>query len=200
MIGSDFEVKYDSIEINDEMLLSRSNLWLLKALIDHMSLDFDSCLTNRLRLLTSCLNDVKFDIMNLVNAKVISRSNRNHKKSLGSLLLWLYEFLDSRPTLLMENGAFLNDLVSRILTQIKIFPSVFCAAYYDSDTSTTIFAQIRLSTFNSGRLEHILNFNNIIDSYKNQSGMIFIIRIFIKKSYTYIFIYFLLYLLFILSF
>ena len=174
MNGTDFEVKYDTIEINDETLSARSNLWLLKVLLNHMALDFDCQLTNRLRLLTSCLNDVKFDIMNLINAKVLVRSNSTYKKSLGSLLLWLYEFLDSRPILMSENSAFLNDLNAKIISQIKIFPSVFCAAYYDSCTTTTYFAQIRLSIHNSGRLEHILNFNNIIDNYNNQTGMFFL--------------------------
>ena len=166
----DFEVKYDRIEINDAMLVARSNLWLLKALMEHMALDFDSRLTNRLRLLTSCLNDVKFDVMTLVNARVISRSNPIYKRSLGSLLNWLYEFFDSRPILMSENGAYLHDLNSKIISQLRIFPTVFCAAYYDSINSTTYFAQIRISLFNSGRLEHLLNFNNLIDNYNNNSG------------------------------
>ena len=166
----DFEVKYEKIEINDATLFARSNLWLLKVLMHQMALDFDSRLTNRLRLLTSCLNEVKFDISSLINAKIITRTNSILKRSLGSLLMWLYEFLDSRPILMSENGAFLHDLNSKIISQLKIFPSVFCAVYYDSNSTTSYFAQIRLSSFNTGRLDHILTFSNTIDEYNNQSG------------------------------
>ena len=166
----DFEVTYEAVDVSDNTLIARSNLWLLKSLCLHMTLDFDPKLTNRLRLLTSCLTDVKFDIMTFINARTLSRSNPIHKCSLGSLIYWLIDFLDSRPVLMTENSPFLNDLNAKIISQIKIFPTVFCAIYYTTSTSITYFAQIRLSQFDSGRLEHLLDFNNIIDNYNNNSG------------------------------
>lgn len=166
----DFEVTYEAGDVSDKTLFARSNLWLLKSLCSHMALDFDSRLSNRLRLLTSCLTDVKFDIMTLTNARTLSRSNPIHKRSLGSLIYWLIDFLDSRPVLMTENSSFLNDLNAKIISQIKIFPTVFGAIYYKTSTSITYFAQIRLSQFDSGRLEHLLDFNNIVDNYNNSSG------------------------------
>ena len=166
----DFEILYDAVDVSDNTLIARSNLWLLRTLCHHITLDFDPRLSNRLRLLTSCLADVKFDITNLINARILCRSNPILTRSLGSLLYWLYDFLDSRPILMTENLAFLSDLNSKILRQIKIFPSVFCAIYYTTSTSITYHAQVKLSRFDSGRLEHLLDFNNIIDAYNNKSG------------------------------
>ena len=175
----DFELDYASIEVSDASLISRSNLWLLKVLHNHSNIEFDNKLTNRLRLIQKCLIDVKFDITQLVDANVLTSSNMSIKRSFGSLLLWLYEFLDARTEMMIQNTDFLTQLNSKLIRQLKIYPSIFSCAYYKSNTTTTFFARIRLSTFQSQRLDHILEFHQLIDDFnRNQSKFFtFIIRV-----------------------
>ena len=166
----DFELEYASIEVTDASLSSRSNLWLLKVLHEHSKIEFDNKLTNRLRLIQKCLIDVKFDITQLVDANVLTSSNMSIKRSFGSLLLWLYEFLDTRTEMMIQNSEFLAQLNAKLIRQLKIYPSIFSCAYYKTNSTTTFFTKIRLSTFQSQRLDHILEFHQLIDDFnRNQS-------------------------------
>lgn len=166
----DFEIDYVSAIVDDATLSARSNLWLLKSLFDFSAIDFDPRLTNRLKLLTSCLDDVKFDITTLIESHVLSQPNCMLKRSFGSLILWLYEYLDSRPIQMTQNGVFITELNSKILSQIKIYSTVFGSIYYKTNTTTTFYCRIRFSQFQSQRLDHLLEFHQLIDQHKRENG------------------------------
>ena len=163
----DFEIDY-SIEVSDETLRSRSNLWLLKELHKFSNIEFDNKLTNRLRILQNCLLEVKFDISSLVDANVLTSSNISIKRSFGSLLLWLYDYLDSRPEMMTQNCEYLSKLNSKIIKQLQVYPSVFASSYYKSNTTTTIYGRILITRVQSQRLDHLLEFHQLIDNFKSQ--------------------------------
>ena len=166
----DFELDYQLIEVSDATIRARSELWLLRVIHCHSNIEFDNRLTNRLRLIRKCLIDVKFDIMQLADANVLTSSNISIKRSFGSLILWLYEFLDSRPETMIQNGNFLNNLNGKLIRQLKIYPSIFSCIYYKTSTTTTFYTRIRLCQFQIQRLDHLLEFHQTIDKYNRQNS------------------------------
>ena len=167
----EFEIEYERVAENDAVILSRSQLWLLRVLYDHSAIEFDTKLTNRLRLLTSCINEVKFDITSMLNARILLSTDVTLKNSFGSLVLWLYDFLDSRPELMSHNAEFLKQTNITILTQLGVYPSIFCAQYYRNQTRTTFYSKIILSKHSTDRTQHVDHFTTLIAENKNNKGI-----------------------------
>ena len=164
----DFEIEY-STEVSDETLKARSNLWLLKELHRFSNIEFDNKLTNRLRVLQNCFLEVKFDVSSMVDANVLTSSNISIKRSFGSLLLWLYDYLDSRPEMMTQNYEYLSKLNSKIIKQLQVYPSVFAASYYKSNTTTTVYVRILITRIQSQRLDHLLDFHQLVDNFKSRN-------------------------------
>ena len=54
----DFEYRFNRIDTSNAALEARGYLWLIKFLVTHIKLDFDTVLTNRLNLSTTILSEV----------------------------------------------------------------------------------------------------------------------------------------------
>ena len=63
----DFEYRYNRIDTSNDALEARGYLWLIKFIASHIKLDFDPCLTNRLKLSKTILSEVLTDIGLLVD-------------------------------------------------------------------------------------------------------------------------------------
>ena len=168
----DFECSMIGSYTDDDTLSARASLWLIRAIIEHQKLDFDVQLTNRLRLLSHIKAEVQFDINVLVEASVLTKSNQSHKQSLCSLLTWLYDYLDCRTSLLKSHKTYLETLVSKLLFQIKIYPTVLITAGYSNNTHTTFYASIKFSRLRSHRLTNLLDFDTLILNHQLTSGNI----------------------------
>ena len=166
----DFEYTFDKSDTSISSLEARGFLWVMKYLITEIKLDFDPRLSNRLRLSSTILSEVLIDIGYLTDASVLSKTNVLHKKSLGSLLNWLFDYLDGRQAELVKLLPFLKSLVSKISFQVKIYPTAFICAYCNYSTDTKIFARIRSATRQSHRLQHLLDFDALVVNAESQSG------------------------------
>ena len=166
----DFEYTIRSVDTSPNALEARGFLWLLKYLLNQIDTDFDTRLSNRLRLSSTILSEVLIDIGLLVDASVLTKSNKLHKRSLISLLNWLYDYLDGRQSELTNSLVYLRSLNSKLVYQIKIFPTVLVCAYYSGPTNTTIYASIKSSRRQSLRLQHLLDFDTLIKQTELQSG------------------------------
>ena len=168
----DFEYHFDKIDTSSKVLETRGYFWLTKFILNEIKLDFDTRLTNRLKLSSSILSEVLKEVEILIEASVLTNSNRLHKKSLGSLLYWLLDFLDARQVELSQLHKFFESLVSKLIYQLKIYPTVFVCAYYNDPRKTTIYASIRSARRQSSRLSHLLEFDTILQRAELQSGII----------------------------
>ena len=168
----DFECSHIDVPTDSDTLKTRGLLWLVYAILKEYNYDFDYRLYNQLRLLTNVINDVIFDINSLIDARVLCHNNDSHKKSLCSLLYWLYHYIDARPSLMQKYCHYLETLVSKIIQQIKIYPTVFCTAFYKNSLATTFYASIRFSKFQSHRLRHILDFDKQVQTHDLNQGML----------------------------
>ena len=166
----DFEYSFNRVDTSINSLEARGYLWLIKFIITEIKLDFDTRLLNRLRLSSVVLSEVLIDIGYLVDASVLTKRNQLHKNSLGSLLFWLLDYLDGRQFDLFNTRDYLKSLSSKLLAQVKIYPTVFICAYHSGPVNTTIFASIRTANRQSFRLGHILEFDTLIKQAELQSG------------------------------
>ena len=166
----DFEYRFNKIDTSNDALEARGYLWLIKYITYHIKLDFDPCLTNRLKLSKTIMSEVVTDIGLLVDASVLTKPNFRHKQSLGSLIYWLYDFLDGNQTQLTSMLSFLKGLTSKLLYQIKIYPTVLVCAYHSGREHTILYASIKTSRFRSHRLNHLLEFDASIIQTELTSG------------------------------
>ena len=166
----DFECSYLDFATDDNALAARAYLWVIKAVIIDKKLDFDTKLSNRLQLLDTVLDEVMFDINFLIEAAVLTKNNFSHRRSLCSLLLWLFNYMDCRPSILALHRQYLESLVSKLIQQLKIYPTVFAACYYKNSLATTTYVSIKFSRFQSHRLTHILDFDTTIESHLQTQG------------------------------